>query len=210
MSAGWADVTGAVGSVTEITTFGKFSLSHESLSLYQRRCHLKSDKIFCLIIYSRLILPVHVPYRIVLATSPTSRRSVSGYEDLSKDSVPPEVLEAAPRHGLEYFGHVGVDCVFVAGPNMACRLREAQAVLQRFTSAPRQVMPMQQGDPDPESLSGNVRPWLEDGEIHVLDGKTAPSAGPLAQAAVNHAGLSSVAAFPAPDPALYSSGGVAA
>ena len=135
---------------------------------------------------------------------------MSGYEDLSKDSVPPEVLEAAPRHGLGYFGHVDVDCVFVAGPNMACRLRAAQAVLQRFTSAPRQVTPMQQGDPDPESLSGNVRPWLEDGEIHVLGGKAAPSMDPMAQAALNRAGLSSLAASPAPDPALYHSGGFAA
>ena len=100
--------------------------------------------------------------------------------------------------------------MYVMGLNMACRLREDQAVLQRLASAPRRVTPMQQGDPDPESLSGNVRPWLEDGVIHVLDGKTAPSVGPLAQAALSRAGLSSLATFPAPDPALYHSGGVAA
>ena len=161
-------------------------------------------------IYGRFILPAHVPCRLFLAISPTFRHGVSGHEDLSKDSVPPEVWEATPRHGSEHSGHVDVNCVFIVGPNMACRLREAQAVLQRFTSAPRQVTPMQQGDPDPESLSGNVRPRLEDGEIHVLDGKTAPSMGPLAQAALSRAGLSSLASFPAPDPALYHSGGVAA
>ena len=73
-----------------IMVLGQFSHPREPLSLYQRRRQLKSDKISCLITYSRFILPANVPYRIVLATSPTPRRHAFGYEDLSKDSVPPE------------------------------------------------------------------------------------------------------------------------
>ena len=77
---------------------------------------------------------------------------------------------ASLREGLQHVRHVGIDRIFIAGPNKAWLLKAAQAVLHRFGSneARRPGVQCEQLCASSASTSGDARSWLKDGELHVV------------------------------------------
>ena len=53
-----------------------------------------------------------------------------------RSEVHPGIRDAVSRLDLEHFRHVGIHGVFVAGPNMACRLEAARAVMEGAATEP--------------------------------------------------------------------------
>ena len=48
---------------------------------------------------------------VYVSGSLKKRCAASGYEDLTRNEIPLEILEVASQLGLEHFGHVGIDGV---------------------------------------------------------------------------------------------------